>query len=169
MSRPGNIAWNARMGAAANARRQLPALVSAYFADVRELLAADPPPAELHAIRLASKRLRYTLELFRPCYGPGLKIRLAQLQRLQQILGEVNDCAAAERLIGSLLPASAARSRVERFLRLRAAAKAVELRKQWYESFDAPGREHWWLGYLARAAPGRNAPARNAGSGKPLL
>ncbi|MEI9973986.1 MAG: CHAD domain-containing protein [Ignavibacteriota bacterium] len=53
--------------------------------------------AELHVIRLATKRVRYTLELFRPCYGPGLELRITSLQRLQQLLGEVNDCAAAER------------------------------------------------------------------------
>jgi len=150
MRKTKDIAWNQRIGAAPNARRHLPVLVRAYFAQVRELLAADPPPAELHAIRLASKRLRYTLELFRPCYGPGLKLRLANLQRLQQVLGDVNDCAAAQRLIKSVLPASPARSRVARFLQHRAASKAIELRKEWREVFDAPGLEQWWIGYLAK-------------------
>jgi CHAD domain-containing protein len=149
MSKAKDIAWNPRIGAAPNARRELPVLVRAYFAQVRELLAADPPPAELHAIRLASKRLRYTLELFRPCYGPGLKLRLVTLQRLQLVLGDVNDCAAAERLLESVLPPSPARSRVARFLRDRASSKAIELRKEWREVFDAPGREQWWIEYLA--------------------
>jgi CHAD domain-containing protein len=146
------IVWNLRLGAAANARRQLPLLVRAYFAQVRTWLAADPPPAELHVIRLASKRLRYSLELFRPCYGPGLKLRLAALQRLQQVLGEVNDCAATERLLAVLLPASPARGRVERFLRRRALLKAAALRREWHDHFDAPGREQWWLRYLVRNA-----------------
>jgi CHAD domain-containing protein len=152
MGKTGQVAWNPRLGAAGNARRHLPAMVRAYFKQVRELLAADPPPAELHAIRLATKRVRYTLELFRPCYGPGLKIRLAALQRLQQVLGEVNDCAAAERLIDSLIPASGSRQRVQTFLRRRAAAIAVLLRKEWSETFDAPRREQWWLQYLAKNA-----------------
>src|ERR1700691_1419573 len=150
MGKPSQVAWNPRLGAAVNARRHLPAMVRAYFAQVREMLAADPPPAELHAVRLATKRLRYTLELFRPCYGPGLKIHLAGLQRLQQVLGEVNDCAATERLIEGLIPASASRRRAQSFLRRRAAAKAAVLRKEWSESFDAPGQEQWWLQYLAR-------------------
>jgi len=152
MSKDGKIAWNPRFGPAANARRQLPPLVRAYFAQVRASLAADPPPAQLHAIRLATKRLRYTLELFRPCYGPGLKTRLAALQSLQQILGEVNDCVAAEHLLTDLVPASATRNRVARFLRDSAAAKALALRQGWRESFDAPGREQWWLRYLANGA-----------------
>jgi CHAD domain-containing protein len=151
VSEKGDIPEDACMDAAGSGRHQLPPLVSDYFAQVRQLLASDPPPAELHAIRLASKRLRYTLELFRPVYGPGLSVRLATLQRLQQVLGEVNDCAAAERQLAEL-PASPERSRVEHFLRRRAAAKAVTLRKEWRESFDAPGREQWWLRYLARNA-----------------
>jgi CHAD domain-containing protein len=152
MSKTSQIAWNPRWGAAQNARRQLPRSVRAYFTQVRELLAANPAPPELHAIRLATKRLRYTLELFRPCYGSGLEIRLAALQRLQQMLGEINDCAAAERLIDATIPASAACREVQSFLRRRASAKAKTLRKEWHENFDAPGREHWWTKYLANNA-----------------
>jgi CHAD domain-containing protein len=144
--------WNERLGAAANARHELPRLVKEYFAQVRQLLAANPPPPQLHVIRLASKRLRYTLELFRDCYGPGFKTRLASLQQLQQVLGDVNDCAAAERLIGELIPKSATRQRYQEFLHRRAAAKAVELRKEWHQVFDAPGREQWWTAYLAKNA-----------------
>jgi CHAD domain-containing protein len=146
------IAWNPRLGASLNARRQLPPMMRDYFSQMRELLAADPPPAELHTMRLATKRVRYTLELFRPCYGPGLELRIATLQRLQQVLGEVNDCAAAERLIEGLVPASSARTLVRTFLRHRAAAKASELRHEWRQHFDAAGREHWWLHYLSRSA-----------------
>jgi len=151
MRKAGQIAWNPRVGASLNARRKLPQMMQEYFTQVRELLATDPAPAELHIIRLASKRVRYTLELFRPCYGPGLELRITALQRLQQVLGEVNDCAAAERLIEGLVPASTARARVQTFLRRRAAAKATELRRQWQSTFDAPGQEHWWLHYLSRA------------------
>jgi CHAD domain-containing protein len=149
MSKPGQLTWNPRVSLTRNARRQLPSMARAYFSQVRELLAADPPPAELHAIRLATKRLRYTLELFRPFYGRGLAIRLAALQQLQQALGEVNDCAAAERLIDGLIPASAASRRVQSFLRRRAAAKASAMRREWRDRFDAPGRERWWIQYLA--------------------
>lgn len=152
MGKENNIAWNPRLGAAANARRYLPGLVSAYFTQVRELLAADPPPAELHVVRLASKRLRYSLELFRPCYGPGLKLRLAALQNLQQVLGEVNDCSATERLLENIMPKSPARQRIVTHLHHRAGAKAAELRKEWRQGFDAPGRERWWLEYLAKHA-----------------
>ena len=146
------LPWNPRLSATLNARRHLPPMIGAYFTQVRELLATNPAPAELHVIRLATKRVRYTLELFRPCYGRGLELRLATLQRLQQLLGEINDCAAAERLIEGLVPASPVRRRAETFLRRRASAKATALRREWRDNFDAPGREHWWLRYLASSA-----------------
>jgi CHAD domain-containing protein len=152
MRKSGKLIWNPRLGVSLNARRQLPAMMRGYFAQVRELLTANPKPAELHAIRLATKRVRYTLELFRPCYEAPLEPRIAELQRLQQILGEVNDCAAAEHVIDGLVAPSLARTRAQSFLRRRAAAKATELRREWRQSFDAPGREHSWLHYLASSA-----------------
>jgi CHAD domain-containing protein len=158
MSKLHRVAWEERAGAAVNARRELPHLAASYFARVRALLADDPSAPKLHRLRLVTKRLRYTLELFRPCYGPGLDTRLAALRRIQQSLGEVNDSAAAGRLLSrSMSAASPQRARMLHFLEERAAAKAEEFRKDWSEVFDAPGQERWWTTYLARHArtPGR--------------
>ena len=158
MSKVHQVAWDERAGAAVNARRELPQLAASYFARVRALLADDPAAPNLHRVRLLTKRLRYTLELFRPCYGPGLETRLAALHRIQQSLGEVNDSAAAARLLSKAMStASPQRARILRFLEERAAVKAQEFRKDWAEVFDAPGQERWWTTYLARHArtPGR--------------
>ncbi len=53
----------------------------------------DQPEAEeqLHAMRIAVKRLRYTMELFAPCYVEGLKRPLANVRRLQEALGDLHD------------------------------------------------------------------------------
>ena len=152
-----SIEWDERSGAAANARRELPTLVTAYFAHVRGLLAKDPPPPKLHRLRLATKHLRYTIELFRPCYGPGLETRLDELRDVQQLLGEVNDRVAAGRLLAKATKSSPPRGRVKKFLDAQAAETAQEFRKHWTEVFDAPGREGWWTRYLYREArtPGR--------------
>jgi CHAD domain-containing protein len=152
MGKSHQVGWNEKGTAAANARRELPPLVSRYFALVRELLAKSPSPPELHRLRLATKRLRYTLELFQPCYGPGLETRMAGLRELQQLLGEVNDSAATGRLLDRAMPKSAQRTRVAAFLEARAADQARKFRKHWDEVFDAPGREHWWTAYLERQA-----------------
>ncbi len=158
MSKLHQAGWDEGAGAAVNARRELPSLAATYFAQVRALLADDPAAAKLHRVRLLTKRLRYTLELFRPCYGPGLDARLAALHRIPQSLGEVNDSAAAGRLLSrSMSMASPQRARVLRYLEERAAVKAQEFRKDWAKVFDAPGQERWWTTYLARHArtPGR--------------
>lgn len=161
MSKKGHIRWDENAGAAPNARIHLPALVSAYFVQGRELLAKNPAPAELHALRLASKRLRYTLELFRPCYGPGFRARLDSLRRLQQLLGEINDCATAGAVLAGLRH-SPQRARVNVFLRQRALRQTEAFCRHWRQVFDAPGQESWWAGYLARHArpPGRKPAPR---------
>ncbi len=151
MTKIRQIEWDEKSGAAANARYHLPRLMADYFVAVRGVLEQDPPPDKLHQLRLASKRVRYTLELFRPCYGPGLEARLAALRRVQQLLGEVNDAVAARHLLHKAVPAGSPQSRrVQKLLATRAARKAGEFRKHWAKVFDAPGQFAWWTGYLAR-------------------
>ena len=151
MNKPTHINWDGRTPPEVNARTHLPQLVTEYFAQCRELLATNPQPAELHALRLATKRLRYTLELFRPCYGPGLATRIAALRELQQLLGEINDTSAAARILGEVWNGhSKERTRTESFLRRQGALKAARFRQQWREVFDAAGQEQWWTRYLAR-------------------
>lgn len=54
---------------------------------------ADPTAiAELHAMRIAAKRLRYTLEIFSPLYANELKIAIQAVKSAQEMLGEVHDC-----------------------------------------------------------------------------
>jgi CHAD domain-containing protein len=160
MTKPRRIEWDERAPAAANARARLPRLMADYFVAVRELLAGDPAPPELHKVRLASKRVRYTLELFRPCYGPGFEARLEALRELQQVLGKINDTTTARRLLAKAMNAKSPQSqRVQKLLDERATHKALEFRQHWDGVFDAPGQLEWWAGYLARhtRAAGRRA------------
>jgi CHAD domain-containing protein len=48
--------------------------------------------AELHQMRIAAKRLRYTMEVFEPAFGRCLGPYIAAAQRSQQLLGELHDC-----------------------------------------------------------------------------
>lgn len=47
---------------------------------------------ELHDMRIAAKRLRYTLELFAPLYKDGFKSWLKSLKEVQDLLGYMHDC-----------------------------------------------------------------------------
>lgn len=151
MAKKGSTKWDEAASAGENARAQLPAVAGGYFRAGRKLMKGSPSAEELHAFRLKTKRLRYTLELFRPCYSSTLEQRLESLKDIQTVLGEINDCAAAGRLALEALPAKSPQlTKVQRFLNARATRLTAEFRQHWKEKFDAPGREDWWVGYLAR-------------------
>lgn len=53
----------------------------------------DPEQIERHhALRIAAKRLRYTVEICRPVYQGQLDDTLAAIKRVQTLLGDVHDC-----------------------------------------------------------------------------
>ena len=53
----------------------------------------DPEDCQAHhAMRIAAKRLRYTVEIARPMYEGQLDSTLGTIKRLQTLLGEVHDC-----------------------------------------------------------------------------
>ncbi len=45
-----------------------------------------------HQMRIAAKKLRYTMEIFKDLYKTGLQEEIAELKSLQDILGEMHDC-----------------------------------------------------------------------------
>jgi len=145
MAKRSRVVWNPRSSVAVNARRELPRLTCDYFRQARKLLGGQLDPAVLHRVRLLSKRLRYTLELFQPCYPAALNERLEALKRVQELLGDINDAVVAARLIASM-PNSV---RMCRYLEDVAVRKAAECRVEWNDGFGAPGSEAWWLDFLS--------------------
>ena len=87
--------------AAENARLVLPKMARKYFEAGRKAIEGKQPPEELHGFRLETKRFRYTLELFRPLYGPNLDRYLKALRELQGALGKVSDYQAIQRVLSS--------------------------------------------------------------------
>jgi putative phosphoesterase len=45
-----------------------------------------------HELRIALKRLRYTMEIFSPLYKRGLVDQISLMKRFQDLLGEIHDC-----------------------------------------------------------------------------
>jgi CHAD domain-containing protein len=68
---------------------------------------ADVPT--IHELRIAGKRLRYTLEFFREVLGPDTEALIEKVTALQDHLGALNDADVATRLAREFLVASAAR------------------------------------------------------------
>ena len=122
------------------------------------LAGANPSFDALHRFRLAAKRFRYVLELFRPCYGPGLEHRIERLQTLQQRLGEISDCATTEQLLSKRPDLRGAeKARLIRHLKELAAKRVFHFEREWQAEFTGPKMERWWMDYLARYA---GAPRR---------
>lgn len=139
-------------GAGENVRLRLPAVVAEFFA-LGRTAAAGTDPVRLHAFRLAAKRFRYTLEIFRPLYGPGLELRIEAVRRIQSMLGDRQDFAVlSARLRNTLNPSDALLEA------LRASdEKGRELEERfgvyWREEFDLPGAEVRWIRYVVRRPP----------------
>ncbi|MCC6832211.1 MAG: CHAD domain-containing protein [Thermoleophilia bacterium] len=74
-----------------NARRILRVRIGEAYG--YEGLVDDPGNvAELHAMRIALKRLRYLLEIFAPAFTGDLAPFLEEIRGLQDLLGDIHDC-----------------------------------------------------------------------------
>jgi CHAD domain-containing protein len=135
---------------AANAREVLPKMARKYFQAGRDVVSEKRPPDELHAFRLQTKQFRYTLELFRPVYGPQLDRYLKALHDLQGTLGKVSDCQAIQRVVHG---DRALQARLRHTLK----RKVKDLRHEW-RAFDSEGELKRWRTYLA----GQHSKPRSA-------
>ena len=143
--------WNQALDVRVNAQTRLPELTRAWITEGHELAGGALVPAAMHRFRLHTKSLRYTLELFRPCYGPGLDRRLAVLRQIQNLLGAINDFQTIRDLVASHLPEEAPeRNRIEALLTNRSKRKWAEFRSSWKRTFARSDAQRLWLQYLAR-------------------
>lgn len=62
------------------------------FLTHEDSLARPEDQASHHAMRIAAKRLRYTMEICRPAYERRLDAFLAAVKEVQSLLGEIHDC-----------------------------------------------------------------------------
>lgn len=73
-----------------NARRILAVRIAEFYSWAPAARREDAGVA-LHELRIAAKRLRYTLELFRDVFGDAGSSQLARVKALQEELGELHD------------------------------------------------------------------------------
>jgi CHAD domain-containing protein len=125
-----------------NARALLPKLLEKYFKAGRKAAKGETSPKKLHGFRLATKQFRYSLELFRPLYGPSLERKLSALSGLQGVLGKLSDYHSVRTLIKG-------DKALEQKLDRATGKKLKEFREQW-AAFDTEGQLKRWKTYLAR-------------------
>jgi CHAD domain-containing protein len=144
--------------AAENARVVLPKMARRYFEAGRKAIEGNRPPDELHKFRIETKRFRYTLELFRPLYGPNLDRYLKALRGLQSALGKVSDYQSIQRVLAD-------DREVKKHIDHALKGKLKDLRRSW-RAFDSHGQLKRWRTYLAgdhskpRSKPGAKVTTR---------
>jgi CHAD domain-containing protein len=62
------------------------------FLAYHEIIFDPEKVTELHEMRIAAKRLRYTMEVFAPLYSEELKEQLQAVRKIQDLLGDIHDC-----------------------------------------------------------------------------
>ena len=136
--------WKRRRSAAQNARELLPKLAEEYFQAGRKAARERPSAKDLHRFRIATKRFRYSLEIFRSVYGASLEARIGTLRELQDLLGQLSDYHSMERLF-------AGDKELELKLERAAAKKFQQFRAAW-AAFDSEGQLRRWKAYLAHVS-----------------
>jgi hypothetical protein len=91
----------------ANARKVLAVRIAEFYSYEP---AVDEPTwsPELHNMRIAAKRLRYTLELFAPQFGESGKIQVERIKQIQEALGVLHDRDIEIEVVGAELSAAMA-------------------------------------------------------------
>ncbi len=88
-------------------RHVAPVIIVERVAAVRAydpwMRAPDAPLSRYHRLRIASKRLRYTLEYFIEILGPAAKPLINQVKLLQDHLGDLQDAVVASSLLRDFL------------------------------------------------------------------
>jgi CHAD domain-containing protein len=108
--------------------------------------ASSPKASEdqVHRFRIAAKKLRYTLELFRPFYGAGADRELERLARIQSLLGGANDC----RVVRGMVSQIGGYHGFEVTLEKKQRRKLARFRRFWAEEFHQTTAARQWLATL---------------------
>ena len=145
--------WDPAASRSTNARCVLPSLASRYLAQFRDACAARPTAEQLHRLRLAGKRLRYYLELFRSDAAPGgVAAVVTGLKAIQDELGRISDLDATEDLILSQVSGDDEdRARLLRFVRERRRGLVDSFLESTATEYTRPAVVDRWRASLADA------------------
>jgi CHAD domain-containing protein len=121
---------------------KLEQLVEDFFASGKQA-AVSTQGDQLHAFRIAAKRLRYSLEILDP---QGAKEWLERLRTVQKELGDMNDALVAERYLRRLPSLSKQARPLLGALHREAESHIAKFHRTWRRSFG-PRAEQAWLAW----------------------
>lgn len=118
---------------------KLEPIVEEFFA-TGEKAASSDDGAVLHALRIATKHLRYTIEILDPKDADEW---LAKLKKVQQQLGDMNDCFVAERFLRELPSRSPDARALPRLLHSEAHEHIAKFQATWHRHFGEANHQAW--------------------------
>jgi CHAD domain-containing protein len=125
---------------------------------------SDPAKVEeLHNMRIAAKRLRYTLEIFAPCFlGKEFEKVYTQAKSIQEQIGEIHDRDVRGPLLQAFLESHAPsrpeiRSGLERLIQSQQAERA-ELYRRFIASWNKLQKQGFKRQFLQMLVPLEDAP-----------
>ncbi len=136
-------AWAPDGSVGSNARAVLPDMAARFLEHARRAMSAGTGAEDLHDLRLAAKRLRYSLNLFQPAYGAELGPLIATLGGLQRRLGVLSDCVATQALVMRHVAPEHGRERFAEWLRRREAAGRLAAARFWDERMTPDAGWEW--------------------------
>ncbi len=141
--------WDSTRTSSENAAVVLPRLARKFFSKGRKLIQWETPDRKLHDFRLRAKRFRYTLELFKPCYGPTFNEHVRAIKQLQDHMGTMNDCAATLDLLETPgLRGQEGAQQLRDALKRRISSERAGFFTYWQTHFAGEDVEKRWMDYL---------------------
>ena len=144
------------------ARKSLPQMATEFFDLGNRAAHTKAPPKELHRFRLASKKFRYSLELFAPVYAPSLRHLLEKIKTTQRMLGDINDCETVRTMIADYNGSAG----IVQWLNKRQRRQIREFQVYWSKTLGTESAILSWTDLLSHPAKdGRPIRKPAAGSG----
>ena len=140
--------WRERLAEAAPGTTASKVLSSAVKRLFKRGAAAEDSDKKLHPLRIAAKKLRYTLDLL----DHSDPARVEQVKELQRRLGDINDYETARRIAS----AESAGKRVDSRLREKHDKKVRAFRRFWESRFSGKKHKREWQNVTLRATPVRS-------------
>lgn len=125
--------------AEADARHELAGVAKKFFKAGKGSAEPKASPAEIHGFRIRAKKFRYTIELFRPLYGPQAEAWTKRLKQVQTLLGDINDCRVMRALAAEL----GGSEEIAESLKKRQRKKTRKFQNLWEAGYGSHARKQW--------------------------
>ncbi len=151
------------------AKRLLPDMVAEHFQRGEAATGKKMPAHKIHRFRIAAKNFRYTLDFFAPLYAGTLPLLIDRLKDVQTILGDINDCTTARRIVKEEVTGNgdeAVLNDVLSGLKERQRKKIKEFREQYTAEFSSASVLKQWQDSVRRVGSAKSGPAKKSPAAK---